>query len=91
MQRLGNLTSSQVIVQTPGLVKQLSNGVLYGVYKNPQKLLKSMLVFLEGHGGLLAMLKLQATADVPMPDPGAAVEAKKELGVYLSYNFKFYI
>ena len=65
----------------PGLIKQLSNGVLYGVFKNPQKLLKQMFSFLEGHGGIIAMLKLQSNGDVPVPEAGAAEDAKKYLGV----------
>ena len=80
----GKLTSTDVIVQTPGLVKQATNGVLYGVYKNPEKLWHAMLSFLDGYGGVLAMLRLQSNYDVPVTSPGAARDAIKEYGVVLS-------
>ena len=65
----------------PSLIKQLASGVLYTVARNPQKLIKTMISFFEGYGGIIGMLRLQATGDVPRTDPGAAADAVKDLGV----------
>lgn len=71
------------MIQTPSLVKEATNGVLYNVYKHPEKLWGAMSQFFAGPGGLLAMLRMQADLDPPTTDPGAIVDAKEDLGVFL--------
>jgi hypothetical protein len=75
------LTTKDMLIKAPQLITQATSGTLYEVYKYPDRLGRAMLVWLEGSGGILAMLRLQALGEPPMTAPGAAVKAHHELRV----------
>lgn len=79
----GSLGTSDVVIQAPTLMKRALSGILYDVIKYPDKLIRAMLIYLEGPGGILAMLRMQAQLDPPKTDPGAAKNAHEELKVQL--------
>jgi hypothetical protein len=64
------------MMQTPALAKELTSGTLYKVYKNPKELMSAMFSWLEGNGGVLAQMRMQANGRSPVAAPGAATEYK---------------
>ncbi|XP_054153498.1 uncharacterized protein LOC128952176 [Oppia nitens] len=74
----GKLQSSDMFMKLPMLIKTITSGVLFEVAKYPNKMIKACLTWLEGSGGLLAMLRLQLKHEQPSNIKGHAARAHQE-------------
>jgi len=63
-------------MQTPALVKEITTGTLYRVYKDPKKFFRAMFSWLEGDRRILTMLRMQANGQSPVTFPGATTQYK---------------
>ncbi len=78
------------MLQGPSLIKEVKGGSVSKAYKEPKKLLKAMFSWLEGDGGILAMLRMQANGKSPVTTDGATPDYKVKNLIYfeLIYNLK---
>lgn len=67
-------------------MKKASNGVLFGVLKNPAKLLNDMLKFLDGPGGVLAMLRLRSKYAATIAKDADGKHKVRDFGVNDDYR-----